>query len=346
MQTDLVPFSPAPPPVSALIPTRDLAVVAAQARERIADFLDASTAENTKAAYESDWRHFTEWCAALGVAALPAAPATVLAYASELPVMPHSARAGRGQRKVEKTGYSIATITRRLAVIGRRHKDEGFPNPCDSDALRRVLKGIRRTNTRPTLERDPLLVEHFHPLVKKPTTLKGLRDRALLLFGFAGGFRRSEVCALDVTDLRFDAKCVFATIRHSKTDQEGKGRDVCINRGHRLCPVTAIEEWLAAAGITEGRIFRRVLKGKGGVGESLTTEGLHRVVKGYCRKHGLDGKWGGHSLRSGFVTAAKIGGATDYAIQLSTGHKTAAMISRYTRRYDLAANNASSKLGL
>src|SRR5262245_8885838 len=125
----LIPRPELPPSLS-IVPTRDLAVVAATARERVREYIDATTAPNTKAAYAADWRHFTEWCAALGIMALPASADSVIAYLSELPSMALSEVHGRGMRKDSRTGYSISTITRRLATISREHKQRGFPSPC------------------------------------------------------------------------------------------------------------------------------------------------------------------------------------------------------------------------
>jgi integrase len=305
-----------------------------------------ATSDATKRAYASDWAHFSRWCEALEVSALPADVDTVKEYVAALPSLAQSEVQGRGRRKEEKRGYSVATITRRLASIARMHKRAGLPNPCASDELREVMRGIRREVGTATRERDALIpAEHFTELRRQPETLAGLRDKAVLLFGLASAMRRSELAALQFSDLRFETAHVFAKLHRSKTDQEGKGREVCINMGRRLCPVTALREWVQAAAITEGAVFRNVGKG-GRVGERLTPEGINLIVKRYCRRAGVEGNFGAHSLRAGFVTAAKVGGATDYQIMLQTGHKTAAMIDRYTRRYDLAVNNASGKLGL
>ena len=317
------------------------------AQWRAEELKGKATAERTKAAYVSDWAHFSNFCAELELSPLPASVDTVRDYLAALPSMPQSSIQGRGRRKEGKSGYSVATIVRRLASIARMHKRAGFPSPCSDEEIREVLRGVRREVGPAKGQRDALLTESLYPLAKRPQTVKQYRDRALMLFGMASAMRRSELIALEVPDLRFDASHVFATIRRSKTDQEGKGREVCVNTGRRLCPVTALREWLEIAGITEGPVFRSVGKGNPGrIGPRLTGEGLNLIVRKYARTHGVEGNIGAHSLRAGFVTQAKIGGASDYSIQLQTGHTSSAMIDRYTRRYNLAANNASGKLGL
>ena len=336
------------PEVPAVTRREEIQLFRQAAQWRAEELKAKATAERTRAAYAADWAHFSNFCEQLEVSPLPASVDTVKEYLAALPSMPQSSIKGRGRRKESRTGYSVATITRRLASISRTHKRAGFPSPCGDEEIREVLRGVRREVGPGNGSRDAILTDDFHPLTKRPQTLKQFRDRALLLFGFASAMRRSELSALDVSDLRFDAGHVFAAIRRSKTDQQGKGREVCVNVGRRLCAVTALREWLEAAGINEGPVFRGVGKGRPGrIGSGrLTGASINLIVQRYCRTHGVEGVLGAHSLRAGFVTQAKIGGASDYSIQLQTGHTSSTMIDRYTRRYNLAANNASGKLGL
>jgi len=179
-----------------------------------------------------------------------------------------------------------------------------------------------------------------------PETLKGLRDRALLLFGFASAMRRSELVALDLADLELTARGLLVTVRRSKTDQEGRGhqRAVPFGRNPEMCPVRALAAWLEAAGVTDGRVFRSVSR-HNQVGESMSTRALADVVKVYAERAGLDpAEFAGHSLRAGFVTSAAEKGASAERIMDHTGHRSVAMIRVYTRRADAFADHAGDGL--
>jgi len=174
----------------------------------------------------------------------------------------------------------------------------------------------------------------------------GKRDAALLLLGWSGAFRRSELVALDVDDLEETDKGLLVTVRRSKTDQEGKGREIAILAGSRdgVCPIKAIRDWQEAAGISEGKLFRSVNRW-GQVGESLTPRVVSSVVKRYAKAAGMDSEtFAGHSLRAGFVTSAASRGAKADRIADVTGHKSAEMIRTYTRRVDAFADHAAQGL--
>jgi integrase len=184
-------------------------------------------------------------------------------------------------------------------------------------------------------------------LSRAPDTLIGLRDRALLLVGFAGAFRRSELVALDVEDLEFTEDGMKVLIRRSKTDQEGAGQAVGIARGVNLCPVAALKAWLAAAGITSGPIFRPVNRHGRVQDRRLTDQVVALVVKRYAEAAGMDSrKYAGHSLRVGLVTSAAMNNVPEYVIQKQTRHKSTDMLRRYIRDVSLFRDNASSRVGL
>lgn len=341
-----VPVQPAPPSILAVIPKRDLAVVAARAQERVRDYIDQSTAEATKAAYASDWQHFAGWCEELGVCPMPATVDTVIAYLSELPTMPQSVSQGQGLRKEPKIGYSVATIVRRLATVSREHKERGFPSPSADERVKRVLKGIRRSLGTATKRKNAILTEHLRPLRRDCETIHEIRNKALLLVGFAGAFRRSELVALDVSDLQFEDRMVTVYLRRSKTDQEGAGRKVVIHAGGNLCPIQALVGWLAAAGITEGAVFRNIRKG-GTIGTRLSDEAVSLITKAYAAARGLNAdEFGGHSLRAGHVTTAILRGEAAHAIMAITGHQSRAMVDRYFRDVEPKRHNSSANLGL
>ena len=335
------PLPAAPPPV-----TRDLAEVQTQARERVRELLEATTAASTKKAYLSDWSHFTEWCAALGVTSLPAEVGTLIAFLSELPTMPQNSRQGRGTRKTVKLGYSVASIERRLATISARHKEAGLDNPCAHPHVHKLLRGIRREIGTAPRRKAALLTEHLRPFRRPAETILEIRDRALILVGFAGAFRRSELVGLNLADCEFGERTVTMNLRRSKTDQEGRGRRVVIHAGGSLCPIVALKAWLQAANIETGAVFRSIRKG-GSVGARLSTEGVAIVVKRHAAARGLEAAdFGGHSLRAGHVTQAILRGEAAHAIMAVTGHQSRAMVDRYFRDVEPHRHNSSANLGL
>jgi integrase len=182
-----------------------------------------------------------------------------------------------------------------------------------------------------------------------PDNLLGIRDRALLLIGFAGGFRRSELVALNVEDLEFKREGLVVTIRKSKTDQEGIGRKIGIPYGSNCdtCPVRSLQLWLEEGAITEGSVFRSVNR-HGHVQEGcLSDKAVALVVKRCAESAGLDSsKYSGHSLRAGMATSAAMNGASERQIMKQTGHRSEAMVRRYIREGSLFNDNVSGNLGL
>jgi integrase len=189
----------------------------------------------------------------------------------------------------------------------------------------------------------PILREDLLAMVADLSGTKGIRDRALLLLGFAGAFRRSELVSLDVADLEFVDRGLFVTLRRSKTDQEGAGRKVAIPfaRGP-MCPVRATKVWLEYAGITEGAIFRPLSRHEGVSAGRLSSAAVALVIKHRTRQIGLDPtKYSGHSLRAGLITSAARLGVSVWKIKAQSGHRSEAMVSRYVRDEDLFNNNAA-----
>jgi site-specific recombinase XerD len=298
--------------------------------DRAAAFARQDKAPATRKAYRSDFAGFQVWCTTRGVDALPAIPETVAAYlASE-------AEAGR----------KPSTINRRCAAIRYAHKLAGHEPPTNSEAVKATLRGIRRTIGAAPARKAPVLAETARAMAfVVPNGLKGLRDRALLLLGFSGAFRRSELVALDVADLEETEDGYRVTIRRSKTDQEGHGVTVAVVRGGTCCPVKAVKGWLAAAGITEGPIFRPVAKG-GKVGDRrLAAKSVCDITKAYAGRVGLDGAaYGAHSLRSGFLTSAARRGASVFKMRDVSRHKSIDVLQAYVRDADLFRDHAGAGL--
>jgi len=245
-----------------------------------------------------------------------------------------------------------ATMTRRLTAITKAHQIAGHPSPAtmQQPAVSETLKGIRRTLGTAQQIKAPLLTADVRRMVEAlPENLAGRRDRALLLLGFAGGFRRSELAALDVEDVLPTEDGLVVKLRRSKTDPEGKGREVGIPHGSSpgTCPVRALNAWKTAAGIAEGALFRGVDR-HGRVGTvRLHKDSVGLVVKRAAEAAGLDpAKYAGHSLRAGLATQAYLNGAGELAIMRQTGHRSLAMVRRYIRDGSLFRENPAAKLGL
>ena len=217
-------------------------------------------------------------------------------------------------------------------------------------AVSETLKGIKRTIGSAQKCKAPLLTKDLRRILDHlPKGMAGLRDRALLLVGFAGGFRRSELAALTTADVCFTDDGLLVTLRRSKTDQEGSSRKIGIPWGQSpdTCPVRSLKEWLSAARIANGHLFRAITR-HGKIGSvALNPESVALIVKRVAGRAGYDPRsLGAHSLRAGLATQAAINGATELTIMRQTGHRSLAILRRYIRDGDLWRDNAAASLGL
>ncbi|MGA8146776.1 MAG: site-specific integrase [Gallionellaceae bacterium] len=266
-------------------------------------------------------KHFLEWGGRI-----PCAPDEVAQYLA--------AHAGQ---------LSVATLSRRLVSIGKAHTSQNLPSPTKSDLVKAVLRGIRRTHGSAQRQVAPAIKEDVLAMVNNLAGIKGVRDRALLLVGFAGAFRRSELVALTVEDLEFPKQGLLVNLTRSKTDQEGQGRKVAIPfaRG-AVCAVHALQAWLEESGITTGLIFRGITRHGQISEEGLTSQSVALVIKERAQAAGLDAsKYSGHSLRAGLVTSAAQMGVSSWKIRQQTGHKSDAMLARYIRDANIFTDNAA-----
>lgn len=303
--------------------------------ERAKEYARQAKAENTLRAYRSDWTHFEEWCSRQGLAPLPAAPATVALYITAL------AEAGR----------TVSTIRRRLASISAVHQAAGHQSPTQDMQVKTIWAGIRRAKGTAQRQVAPVVTEHLRAIVGalQLDTLAGLRDRALLLVGFIGAFRRSELVGLNVEDLTPTAEGFVVTLRRSKTDQEGEGETKAIPYGANAetCPARALRAWLDAAGITSGPVFRAVNRHGQVSARRLSDRAVALIVKRSVEAVGLDAsRFSGHSLRAGFATAAARAGASERDIARVTHHKSDRVLRRYIRDAQVFDNAALSAVGL
>jgi integrase len=299
--------------------------LAEQARE----YLEASQSPRTKKTYCSQWKVFSTFCAQHGLPALPASPEVVAAYLT--------ARAST---------VCASTLSVSLAAIDDAHSRAGLPRPGESEPIKRLLSGIRRTIGVAKRPKEAFTVELLRDAVALiPNTMAGHRDRAVLLLGFGGAFRRSELAALNVGDLEFCAEGLRVSLRSSKTDQEKHGRVVGIpyGRDSKFCPALAVRHWLVAAGIYEGRVFRSLDKRR--MGASLTDKSIANVVKLAANSVGLEfDDFSGHSLRSGFCTSAAHAGVDAHGLMRQTGHASIKSVLGYIREADVFRANPAREL--
>lgn len=295
-------------------------------------FAAAARASATVRAYRASWGAFVAWCEAAGLEALPAHPSGVALYLAE--------RA--------KQGRKVSTLRRELAAISQAHKAAGCPSPRGAAEVQEVMKGIRRTIGVAPNKKAPFMgADLVRAVAALPGTLLGARDRALLLVGFAGAFRRSELVALTVADLAFTAEGLAVTLRRSKTDQEGAGRTVAIPYAGNpaACPVRALRAWLEAASVTAGPVFRSVSRHGAVSAEGLSPLAVALVVKRAVAAAGMDpAKFSGHSLRAGLATTAAKRGKTMRAI-MGQGRWASETTARgYIRDAEMWADNAAAGL--
>jgi site-specific recombinase XerD len=301
--------------------------------EQAREFARHSKAENTLRGYRADWRDFCAWCESRGLSPLAASPETVAAYIAEC--------AGR---------LKVGTIQRRLNAIAEAHKATGLDSPTTSGMVRNTLKGIRRTFGTAARQKSPTLTDDIRAMVDATDAgLIGARDRALILLGFAGAFRRSELVGLDIADCAFGKDGLTVTLRRSKTDQDGAGRKIGIPYGSNpeTCPVRTIQGWIETAALSDGALFRSINRHGQVAAGRLSGIDVARVVKKLTERAGLDAaKYAGHSLRAGHATSAAIAGASERSIMAQTGHRSVQMVRRYIRDGSLFRENSAGKLGL
>jgi site-specific recombinase XerD len=309
-----------------LVPATDLALETAV--QAACDYAQVSKSANTRRAYDSDWRHFQAWGEYSKIVILPALPATVAAYLAGL----------------AKSGAKVKTIERRCTAIRYFHKQAGFDNPAEHPGVKATLDGIRRTIGTAPNKKAALTADLIGKAVKRiPMDLAGLRDRALLLLGFAAALRRSELVALDVADIERHARGIVIKLRRSKTDQVGAGKIKAVPHGHKLKAVAALDAWLAAAQISEGAIFRGV-HGKSVLPGRLCDDQVARVVKKRIALMGLDpALFAGHSLRSGFITSASDAGAELASIAKHAGHAKLDTTLGYVQVADAFRNHSGKE---
>jgi site-specific recombinase XerD len=291
-------------------------------------------AAGTKRSYHGDLARFGVWCLQQGACPLPASPTEVANYLSSL----------------ADNGRKPSTIGRALAAISAAHRVAGFPSPRADEHVRQVMKGIRRALGVAPSRKAPLMIQDVRRILDVLSDCtKGLRDRAVLVLGFACACRRAELVSLDVADLKLTALGLEVTLRTSKTDQERQGASIGVPFGadRSTCPVRAVQAWLKAAHITEGPVFRPVDRHGHISARRLSAKAVASLIKKSARLIGLNpDQYGGHSLRAGFITSAMMLGKSEATVMKQSRHKSVSVFRSYIRHTDLFAQNAAAGIGL
>ncbi len=279
---------------------------------------DHARSPNTLRTYHSLWRDFEQYGLRYQANVLPAAPALIVSYLTEL---------------ASESGQKVSTLETRLAAIRHFHLQARFEDPTQDPAVRDVLSGLQRTLGQAPDRKAPVeLVLLKEMLAAQPDDLRGARNRAILLLGFACGLRRSELVALTLDDVQFRHDEMLVTVRRSKTDQTRKGYEIHVPRQEdkQICPVHALETWLATAGIQSGALFRKIDRWEHVAEEALTAQYVAVFVKKAAAANGLNPKdFGGHSLRRGLITQAARNQESSSDIRKVSRHKTEIMLDVY-----------------
>lgn len=283
---------------------------------------------NTQRAYKSDLKYFKEWCDENGQSELPASASTLAAYVSHL-----------------ADTHKWASINRKLAAIRKLHELNNLDLPTKDKAFRAVMEGIKRTNGVRQKQAPAFKMNDLKKILRAIdiTTHSGLRDKCLLLLGFAGAYRRSELVSLNIEDVDFNDDGAIISLSKSKTNQYGEAEEKAFFYSPEtdFCPIRNLKQWINRLGRSTGPLFVRVRKGDKITEERLNDMTVYETVKKY-----IGARYSAHSLRASFITIAKINGADDSEIMRQSKHKTSLMIQRYTRIEDIKKHNAATKLGL
>ena len=308
---------------------------AAEEFEDARAYAQQAKSENTRRAYKADWNDFEAYLTKRNRSSLPASPDDVALYLRYL---------------VQRRGLKVATVSRRLAAIAEQHQSNGYTSPSEEWIVRNTLRRLRCEHGAPARGKAPLLTDDLKKIMETiPDTLAGVRDRALLLLGFAGAMRRRELVSIDVQDLALAPEGLVISINKSKTDQTRTGRKVGIPYGsvEATCPVKAVLRWLEHSNLSDGPLFRGVTKHGAVRTTRLTDQIVADIVKRYTKAIGkYASRFSAHSLRAGFITSAAIAGVPERAIQEQSGHQSVTVLRRYIRDACIFRFNAASKVGL
>lgn len=304
--------------------------LSAKAKRRLAK----TKAANTLKAYSSDWSNFVDWCKANGEADLPTTPETIVNYINDLADF-----------------LKANTISRRVTAISENHIAAGYAreNPAKDGLVRAAMAAIRREKGTFQKGKSPILYDTLRLMADNfGEDMTGIRDKALLLLGFAGAFRRSELVRVKVEDLKFSPEGMTVFIPHSKADQTGKGSTIAIPYApdESICAVRAVERWLVTAELETGVLFRPFTKNGGRLRDRpLSDKSVALIVKKYVELAGLNAAgFAGHSLRRGFATSAAERDVSALTIMRQTRHRSEKMVHRYIDQGNIFKDNALTRI--
>ena len=293
----------------------------------INNYVRALLSANTKKAYTRSFQIFLKWCDKEHLSALPADPHTLALFLAD-----------QASRQV-----AVSSLQVHLAAIKLAHDVKGLVTPTDNKLVLNVLRGIKRSSERRVVKKAPATVERIEAMIRncKINSLSGLRNKALLLLGFAGAFRRSELIALTVSDLTRTPDGVKVLIRKSKTDQEKCGEEIAILNGNKLRVVDHLYRWLNDANIHDGFIFRRLIGDNVLTNDALTPRSVANIVKSHAGRAGFTiSNFSGHSLRAGFLTSAAANGASIVKMMEISRHRNMETLIGYIRSENLFDQHA------
>lgn len=296
-------------------------------------YAKAALSANTRRGYASDWSDFEYWCKRTKRKSLPASPETVALYLSKM-----------------ASHLKTSSLRRRITSIRKAHELAKYSSPTKEERVKTVVRGILRTHGEAQSHAAPTLLSHIQKMIASlPDSTKGIRDKALLLLGFATGTRRSELVSLNIEDLALSDEGLIIHIRKGKTDQTGRGRKIPVSYGQNkaTCPILALNEWLNLSAVKTGAIFHPINQWGHISPTRLTDQSVRIILKEALKRAGVSERgFSGHSLRAGFATVAAINGASERDIQRTTGHVSLEVLRRYIRDGELFKNSASRRLGL
>ncbi len=300
--------------------------------------LKSSKAANTVRAYRSDFNDFVLFCSQNGFNSLPSEPKIISLYLTHL-----------ASKEIK-----MSTLKRRLVSIGSIHKLKGHYLDTKHPSIIENLMGIKRRKGSKQKSKKPLLISYLKDIInnldnQNKEEIKLLRDRSIILIGFAGGFRRNEIVSLDYEDLDFVKEGLKINLKRSKTDQFGEGtiKGLPYFENDQYCPVLSIQRWVKISKIKSGPLFRSFSKGSKLSEKRLSDQTVALLIKEYLRLAGLESdNYSGHSLRSGFATSAAEAGVEERNIMAMTGHKSPEMVRRYIKEANLFKNNPFNKIDI
>jgi len=308
-----------------------------QLLEQSRELAKKSLSESTLHAYDIDFRIFEDWALEHGVSSLPACSSTIEAYIAAC----------------RSRDVAVSTLSRYLTSIRKKHAKAGSPNPTNSEGIKATIRGYRRVKGLAQKQAKPIAFDQLVRMVEQcGSSIKGLRDAAILTVGWCGALRRSEIVALNREDIDSVPEGIVLKIRSSKTDQEKKGRSIGIPFGSdRFCPVQIIRRWYTVAQIAKGPLFPAIFRGADKKifatfkrrDRGLSDGWIAKIVKACLEQAGYDSRgFSGHSLRAGFCTQAAKAGVPEWAIMNHTGHTSERTLHGYIREGELFSSNPLS----